>query len=211
MPVIDPAEPCQRSRAGWFIAVLLLVVSTMSPLSAGQGVVRWAPGARIRVWIGGATERPDDPALVERAMGVWNNASDGAFTLERTRNAPDARVRVRFTAGDALLGEAAPVSNRETGFIIEGDVAIAANLAGDRLQQRIVIYMTALHELGHILGLRHTTTFEDIMYFFRRPEDPERYFGAYRAKVQSADDIGAAAATGLSPGDLRALRAIYGN
>ena len=37
----------------------------------------------------------------------------------------------------------------------------------------------------------------------------ERFFGSYRRRLRSADDIGTARATGLSPNDARELRALY--
>jgi predicted Zn-dependent protease len=86
---------------------------------------------------------------------------------------------------------------------------MAADVAGDALQRRLVIYLTALHELGHALGLPHTTTFDDIMYSFRQPGDGERYFGAYRRRLRSAEDIGTDRATGLSTADVAALHALY--
>ena len=72
-----------------------------------------------------------------------------------------------------------------------------------------MVYLTALHEIGHALGLPHTDPFSDIMYSFRRADDAERYFGAYRRQLRDADDVGSASATGLSAGDVAALHALY--
>jgi hypothetical protein len=195
----------------WRAAAILVVIlgSGASTPRAQQISGRWAPGARIAVWIAESRERSGDAELVERAMRVWADAAEGQFALERVTDRTAAQLRVHFASSNDALGEAAPVTDRQTGFITEADIAIASNIAGDLLDQRIVIYMTALHELGHALGLRHTAVFEDIMYFFRRPEDPAEYFGAYRRKLRSEADIGTPRATGLSAGDLQALGALY--
>jgi hypothetical protein len=80
---------------------------------------------------------------------------------------------------------------------------------GDALDERIIIYLTALHELGHALGLPHTDDFSTIMYSFRRPDDGARYFGAYRRRLRAADDVGSPSASGVAPADIAALRRLY--
>ena len=192
----------------------LLVVLLGALLAAGAwsgqpADARWPPDARVGVWIAASPVRKDDPAFVERAMRVWTQAAGGQFTLDTIAAEDAAQVRIRFGTGEDLLGETTPLVDRRTGFLAHADIAIAANLPGDRLQQRIVIYMTALHELGHALGLRHSSAFDDIMYFFRRPEDPDQYFGAFRRRLRSANDIGSPRATGLSARDVEELRALY--
>lgn len=142
-------------------------------------------------------------------MAAWTAAAQGRFRFERISDERAAHVRVRFADGDTHFGEASPLTDRTTGFIVSAEVAIASNLVADALDQRIIIYMTALHELGHVLGLKHTSEFDDIMYLFRRPDDAGRYFGAYRRKLRSAKDIGSPSATGLSPHDVELLRTLY--
>ena len=171
----------------------------------------WPAGAIIRVRIDQSFARPVDPELVERAMKTWTGAASGRFRFERSQDPAAAEVRVSFAKGDALLGETSPLTDRRTGLIIGADIAIAANVTGDSIGQQLVIYLTALHELGHALGLPHSDDPADIMYLFRRRDDPERYFGAYRARLRSAADIGSGRASGLSAQDLAALNNLYLN
>jgi hypothetical protein len=190
----------------------LLVAACVVGLRAQAPPVRrahWAEGAVIRVRIGPSPARSVDPDLVGRAMKTWTGAAAGRLRLERSPEPGPADVRVNFATGDAFLGETSPITDRRTGLIVGADIAIAANVTGDAIGQQLVIYLTAVHELGHALGLPHSDDRADIMYLFRRPDDPERYFGAYRARLRSAEDIGSARASGLSARDIAALSDLY--
>ena len=179
--------------------------------SAVAAAPHWANRSLISVWI----DRQNMPArgdqLVERALRTWTTASDGAFTLRRTFIPREAGIRVVFNGADGNYGETRPRVDRATGLITEAEVAIAADspIEVDVTTRDIIVYLTALHELGHALGLEHTTNFDDIMYLFREPGDGARYFGNYRKLLRSADDIGSARATGLSAHDVATLRVLY--
>jgi hypothetical protein len=142
-------------------------------------------------------------------MRTWTDAAQGRFRLERTASKNGAGVRVHFFTRDWRYGMTRARPDPRTGLITDAEVVVAADADGDALDQRIVIYLTALHELGHALGLSHSADINDIMYLFRREGDGERFFGAYRKRLRSADDIGSPLATGLSAEDVRALGRLY--
>ena len=77
----------------------------------------------------------------------------------------------------------------------------------DPLLRDTIVYLTCLHELGHAVGLAHTSNFDDIMYFFGFGGDIPRFFGRYRDALTSRADI--ATNAGLSDEDVRRVRALY--
>jgi hypothetical protein len=196
-----------RRPVVWLVSLAAVTVAFAAMLGAAPP--RWKPGAAIMVWVSPRHVPESGAGLVERAIQTWNDAAAGRVTLRRVPSAEGASIRVMFVSDDYRYGETAPRIDRTTGTIFAADVAINAALVDDPLLQRIIIYLTALHELGHALGLAHTDDFSTIMYAFRRPSDGDRYFGGYRRKLHSADDIGTPAATGLAPADVAALRALY--
>jgi hypothetical protein len=188
--------------------LLLLCVSGQAQV-IGAAQPHWPLHAVIRVWIDGRNAPPGGDQLVERAMQSWTKASDGRLTMRRTLVRTECDIQVFFNSAGGNYGETRPHVDEATGLIDRADVAIAADVPVDPLTRQIIAYLTALHELGHAIGLEHTTNFSDIMYLFRRPEDGPRYFGNYRALLRSAADIGGPAATGLSPDDVKALKDLY--
>jgi hypothetical protein len=141
-------------------------------------------------------------------MKTWTDAAEGRFSMRRVETA-EAPMRVRFVRGDGIYGETRPRLDDRMTFIDRADVLINAEVPGDALNQQLIIYLTALHEIGHALGLPHSDNFSAIMYAFRRPDDGERYFGNYRRRLRSAADIGTPAATGLAAEDVQILRELY--
>jgi len=165
----------------------------------------------IPVWIDRQNLPPQGDLLVERAMRTWTTASNGVFTMRRTFLATEVGIRIYFNGAGGNYGETRPHIDA-SGLIDAAEVNIAADapIDVDPLTRGIIIYLTALHEIGHALGLEHTRNFDDIMYLFRQPGDGPRYFGNYRKLLRSPEDIGSASATGLSAYDVATLRALYG-
>jgi hypothetical protein len=192
------------------LKVEVLLVASALILSAGvASAAHWAHGTTIRVWIDPARAPAGGDRLVERAMQTWTMAADGRFRLERIATKEAAGIRVHFFTRDWRYGMTEAVPDPRTGLLTSAEVVVAADADGDALDHQIVVYLTALHELGHALGLSHTADIARIMYLFRQPGDGERFFGAYRQRLRSPDDIGSERATGLSVDDVKALRALY--
>ena len=193
-----------------------LAVATFSALASAQPAPvdwrghHWRKSDAIRVWIDPEQMPPNGDVLVEKAMKTWTAAAAGRFTLVKAWETT-APVRVHFFSADYRYGVTAPRVDPATGYIVKAEVAVAADAGRDALERQIIVYLTALHELGHALGMEHTGDINTIMYLFREPDDGEKFFGAYRRKLKSAEDIGSPGATGLSAADVTTLRALYDN
>lgn len=193
----------------WPLRLLLSACAVAADVAPGGGVARWDPALEIPLWI----EQPKVPArvidMVRRAAQTWGRASGGTLRFADAAEFPSRGIRVRFVRDDENFGEAVPYLDRQTGRIVRADVVLVMDPPGDGLHKQLVVYLSALHELGHALGLSHVDDFGDVMYQFQRPADPERFFLGYRKKLRSAADIGSEAASGLTPRDVRALRRLY--
>ena len=158
---------------------------------------------------------PTDRQLALWALDAWQRNSSRGLQFEAAQES-DALIRV-YWAGPSELqyGETRPLlvgGRRGAAVFIRPDMeslgADIARLAGqDVLLRDTIVYLTCLHELGHALGLAHTSDFRDIMYFFGYGGDTAEYFGRYRAQLKSRNDI--ARVSGLSDGDVQRLRAMY--
>jgi len=147
----------------------------------------------------------DDPQLAEWALRAWQGASAGTLQFNPVKNRELARIRLFWaTAEQGMYGEARPI-------LVEGkrgaEVYVRPaplSLNEDKLLRDAVVYLTCLHETGHALGLPHTAAFDDIMYSFQYGGDIPEYFGRYRRKLKTRDDIGKNA--GLSDADRKQVR-----
>ncbi|HEX5418851.1 MAG TPA: matrixin family metalloprotease [Gammaproteobacteria bacterium] len=205
------------------LIAICLVAAALSPatLHAQEGGVRTArQGDSVSYFIApgapGSGYRSEDRQLALWALGAWQRAAGGALHFVPADEA-NALVRIYWVpAGGGEYGETQllRVGGRlgAAVYVRPDTEGLGADIAGrarnDPLFRDTVVYLTCLHELGHALGLQHTTDFDDVMYFFGFGGDIPRFFERYREQLHTRDDI--AKVSGLSAGDLAQLRALEG-
>jgi hypothetical protein len=132
--------------------------------------------------------------------------------------APESRALIRVYWADPIdgqYGEMRPIvvdGRQGAAVYIRPDISalgpdVARQARQDRLFRDTIVYLTCVHELGHALGLAHTSDYRDIMYFFGYGGDLVEYFARYRRQLGSRRDI--QSVSGQSAGDVARLRAIY--
>ena len=180
------------------------------PLDASQPIPYF-----IADGTGRAGFRATDRELAGWAMAAWQRHAGTALRLDA---APESTAMVRLywaNPREGQYGEMRPliVQGRNGAAVyIRPDMdglgpEIAQRASVDDLLRDSIVYLTCLHELGHALGLSHTASFPDIMYFFGYGGDIVEYFSRYRRQLRSRADI--ARVSGLSDADIKRLRALY--
>jgi len=164
---------------------------------------------------GHAGFRPGDRQLAQWAFEAWERSAGQRFRFEAAAES-SAVVRLYWAeSNEGQYGEMRPLivgGRRGAAVYIRPDTDslgedIARRARADALLRDSIVYLTCVHELGHALGLTHTSDFRDIMYFFGFGGDIVEFFERYRRQLRSRNDI--ATAAGVSEADVSRLRAMY--
>src|SRR5262245_18110557 len=160
--------------------------------------------------------RDSDRELAKLALDAWSRESAGQLKFTESKTLDSALIRIRWiSSNEGLYGETQRVQvNGKPGAIVyvmpqvsvQGE-PLASRAVQDNLLRETIVYLTCVHELGHAVGLQHTASFDDIMYYFGFGGNIVDYFLPYRSKLQSRGDI--AKYSGLSADDIAALHRVY--
>jgi hypothetical protein len=160
--------------------------------------------------------RDTDRELARMAFSAWSRESGGRLKFMESKLREGALIRLRWISpAGGLYGETQPIDvNGKAGAVVyvmpqvsvQGE-PLAGRAVQDALLRDTVVYLTCVHELGHAVGLHHTSKFDDIMYYFGFGGDILNFFMRYRNKLQSRDDI--AKYSGLSANDIEVLHTLY--
>ena len=184
-----------------------------------------AQGAEVySYWIQPCTEdlaatsacRPADHDLVQWALEAWEQATGPGLRFTAASAEDDARVRIYWLGKKPqLYGDTLVVyshGKRVRIIEVQPDLSqfgarIAKAGESDPLFRDTVIYLTCLHEIGHMLSVPHTDDFTDIMYDFQYGGDVLEFFNRYRRTLHERLDI--QEHSGISEADRKRVAAIY--
>lgn len=147
-------------------------------------LVRWPErqAEPLRVWIartsGVANWNAEYPLAAERSFAEWR-AAGFPIAFQFVHDSASAQIRItwrdKFAAGERQIGRTQKLYDRH-GWLVQSDITLATHDGEGRTLSPELITGVARHEVGHALGLYHSSSRDDVMY-------PE----AYTTRISAAD------------------------
>jgi len=112
--------------------------------------------------------------LCEDALNAWASASGGRISFSMVPDEPHSQISIGYSfATDALLSEngAAGITKWSVNPF-HASVSLELVDSKGRAIKRETFYATALHEIGHALGLDHSKRPEDVMFWQQHSIEP---------------------------------------
>jgi matrixin len=164
-PRRNPDEVQRRIRmsaAGTYIDEVLL--------ERDSSLARWRDRRTrpLKVWVQRASWVADfDSAfvgIVQRAFTDWTTATDIPLRFAFVSDSSAADVHVSWVDRfDDLISGKTLWSHDDDWWIVEANIQLAVHHHGGERLDRSAVRAIALHEVGHLIGLDHTTDVTNIM------------------------------------------------